>query len=474
MSWSGVSHGIVIVSLFLGSSGFEQSKPNPQSFRPVELFQEVWQLCLDYFYSPAQAPPDWRALRAKYRPMVEKTESLEESSAAINMMLDELKTSHTHLYTRADWEYYDLLDIFKAAFDEKIKEFFPDGRVTYQNIGIFTQRIHGKTFVKSVLEGGPAFKAGIMTGDEICSVDGKGYDPVKSFAGKKKVIVRIQRKADPNSVKDIKVVPERDTAGERYFSAMEASVRSIKASGFRIGYIHVWSLTREQYYLQLLKEIQSGRIKDADALILDLRDGWGGANSYYLSPFDPAVPTEVPSEDGKNKTIDFKWRKPVVFLINEGTRSGKETLAYAFKYLKLGKLVGTTTAGADVSGRAFLLKGGCLLELSVKRRQPSAAPAPSGQIPDSPQSPFLFLMQHPEAIEGKGVVPDVIVGFPIEYAQGHDPQLAAAIQVGIESAKSSNLRVNQVPGRYTEPHENLDGFAVNLVSTTSGYYVTDP
>jgi len=265
MSWSCVKGGIVIVSLFVGSSALGQS-PNadPQPFKPIELFEEAWQLCTNYFYSPTQAPPDWKALQAKYRPIVEKTGSLEEASAAINKMLDELKTSHTHLYTRADWEYYDLLDIFKGAFEDRIEDFFPGGKVTYSNIGIFAQRIREKTFVKCVLDGGPASKAGILTGDEICSVDGKEYDPVKSFIGKTRVIVRIKRKPNAHSVRDIKVVPEKNTAGERYMAAMKASIRTIVDSGFRIGYVHIWSFVGEESYLQLLKDIQSGRIKDAD------------------------------------------------------------------------------------------------------------------------------------------------------------------------------------------------------------------
>jgi carboxyl-terminal processing protease len=170
-----------------------------------------------------------------------------------------------------------------------------------------------------------------------------------------------------------------------------------------------------------------------------LRDGWGGGNPYYLSPFDPAVPTEVPSDDEKNRTIDFKWKKPVIFLVNEGTRSGKESLAYAFKHLRLGKLVGNKTAGADVGGRTFLSKGGGLLELAVKRRQPPATAEQLGQPPEFAQSPFFYLMQHPEVVEGKAVEPDITVQFPLEYAQGKDPQLKAAVQAAVEGIRSSSL-----------------------------------
>ena len=197
-----------------------------------------------------------------------------------------LKTSHTHLYTHSDWECYDLLDIFKEFFAQEIKQLFPNGKVTYPSIGIFTRKLHGKTFVKAVLDGSPASKAGVLAGDEIRSVDGDEYDAVRSFAAKRTVIARIQRKPDPGSVKQITVVPEQQTPGERYLDAMRASARVIRNSDCSVGYIHVWSFAGEHYYLGLLAQIQNGNLKDADALILDLRDGWGGANPYYLSPFD--------------------------------------------------------------------------------------------------------------------------------------------------------------------------------------------
>ncbi len=77
------------------------------------------------------------------------------------MMLSELNTSHTFLYTRADWQYYDLLDLFKDVFAQEIKFLFPNGKVTNPNIGVFCKEIRGKAFVKAVLDGSSAFKAKI-------------------------------------------------------------------------------------------------------------------------------------------------------------------------------------------------------------------------------------------------------------------------------------------------------------------------
>jgi len=37
--------------------------------------------------------------------------------------------------------------------------------------------------------------------------------------------------------------------------------------------------------------------------------------------------------DGTRTTLDYQWRKPVVMLVN-GTRSGKEILAYGLSSIK--------------------------------------------------------------------------------------------------------------------------------------------
>jgi carboxyl-terminal processing protease len=49
---------------------------------------------------------------------------------------------------------------------------------------------------------------------------------------------------------------------------------------------------------------------------------------------------------GAREFDDVKWRKPVAMLVNGGTRSGKEVLAYGFKKYHLGEVIGTHTEGA--------------------------------------------------------------------------------------------------------------------------------
>jgi carboxyl-terminal processing protease len=169
----------------------------------------------------------------------------------------------------------------------------------------------------------------------------------------------------------------------------------------------VWSYARYAYQELLEDLLTTGKLKNADALIWDLRDGWGGAEPRYLDIFNHRSPTMTLTErSGEHDVVNGKWRKPVVLMINEGTRSGKEVLAHGFKKYGIGTIVGARSAGALLAGRAYLLSNGGLLVLAV------ADVSVDG-----------------ERLEGRGVTPDVTVPFDIRYAEGNDPQLARALSL---------------------------------------------
>jgi hypothetical protein len=70
---------------------------------------------------------------------------------------------------------------------------------------------------------------------------------------------------------------------------------------------------------------------------------------------------QVKDRNGEIAFENVKWRKPVAMLINGGTRSGKEVLAYGFKKYRLGEIIGTRTEGAVLAATAFLIGDGLLL-----------------------------------------------------------------------------------------------------------------
>src|SRR5690606_8277604 len=125
-----------------------------------------------------------------------------------------------------------------------------------------------------------------------------------------------------------------------------------------------------------------------DAMIVDLRDGWGGQPFDYFALFD------------RNAALTL-FTGPVAVLINDGTRSAKEVVAYDFKKAKRGILVGQETHGAVMPSRGFAVGKDGLLVLAV------------GKMPQKEYA----------AIEGDGVDPDIPVEHDVRYSQGVDPQL---------------------------------------------------
>lgn len=375
----------------------------------ASTLNQVWQEVNNNFFDPKFNGINWNTKKEEYKNQVASTQSIEEASVVINQMLSELNTSHTRFYSKLEPAYYQLLGIFNdRGFSKQIKKVFPDGKIDYPGIGIFSKDINKKTFITGILDNSPAAKAGLKVGDEILAVDGKPYQPIQSFVEKvgQEVKLSIQRAPDGKSL-ELSVIPRELDPNTLFVTAMKDSVKIIERSNKKIGYVHIWSYAGNKYQELLVNEITYGKLKDADALILDLRDGWGGADANYLNIFTEKVPvvTKI-SRDGTKQNQDAQWRKPVVMLVNQGSRSGKEILAYGFKKYKLGTLIGTKTAGAVVGGSPFLLSDGNLLYLAV-----------------------VDVLVDSERLEGKGVVPDIEVPFVLEYAQGKDPQLEKSVEV---------------------------------------------
>ena len=372
------------------------------------VFEEAWRTVYEHFYDPTFHGVDWMAVGEKYRPLAAAAGSEAERAAAINGMLSELGASHTRYYTASDPAYYQLLDIFSGTLRGPLRRLFPDGQVSYPGIGIFTKSLDGKTFISGVLAGLAASKAGLLVGDEIIAADGAPFHPITSFAPKvgQEVTLTIRRRRDVPT-EDVTVLPEQIQPNKAFLKAMEESVRIIDSNGVKIGYIHVWSYAGAQYQQLLERELASGRLKEADALVWDLRDGWGGAEAEYLHPFTGRTPmTTLVNRDGHTSLANVSWRKPVAMLVNDGTRSGKEILAHGFKEYGIGEVIGSRTAGAVLAGRAYLLSDSSLVLVAV-----------------------ADVLVDGRRLEGVGVTPTIPVPFPLAYAQGKDPQVDRAVEV---------------------------------------------
>jgi carboxyl-terminal processing protease len=382
----------------------------------TKVFEQVWQTVNQNFYDPKFNGIDWRAMRQKYAAPAEQSQSPQAFADVINQMLAELRASHTRFYTPAETEYYQLAGIFRQGILRSLRPFLPSGKLEYTGIGIYTRNLDGNTFIRAILDGSPAQQAGLKLGDRILTVEGKPFQPVQSFAGKagQLVQIQIQRTANASPV-EIAVTPRVFDPATMFLDAMKASVEVIERNDLKIGYIHVWSYADPIYQQQLERELSGDRLSIVDGLIWDLRDGWGGASPTYLNPFAaPAPELTFIDRDGDRSSTSLPWRKPVVMLVNQGSRSGKEILAYAFRKYRVGKIVGSKTAGAVLAGRAFIMQDGSLLYLAV-----------------------ADVLIDGKRLEGEGIAPDIPVPFPIEYVQGSDSQKQQAIQTMLQTLQSA-------------------------------------
>jgi carboxyl-terminal processing protease len=391
-------------------SAAEPKAETNSSYVPAEgvsTFESVWLTVRDRFFDPRHNGLDWLAVRERYLPDIERATSQSSLARVINTMLSELQASHTRFYTPEEPEYYQLADIFVGALRRRgLQRAFPDGHVSYPGIGIISSvEATGRDTIIGVIDGTPAQQAGLHAGDQIVAADGTAFEPIGSFRGKvgKTVVLKVHR---GDQVLPISVVPVELEPTKMFLRGLELSARIIESNGRHIGYVHVWSYAGSIYQRALESLLSEGALKDADALIWDLRDGWGGAQPEYLDLFNARAPTmQLTDRSGASELVNVKWRKPVAMLINGATRSGKEVLAHGFKKYRLGELIGTRTEGAVLAATAFLIGNGLLL-LAVEDVRVDG-----------------------ERLEGVGVTPTIEVQAGTLSAVSDDPQLSRAVAV---------------------------------------------
>jgi len=343
--------------------------------------------------------PRAKTWSAAHRGYAEHITDAEIFAQRTSLVLEGLHSSHTGYYRPTELNYVGLMSIFESMLK-------PAG-VWYDSIGVdLAQRQEGY-FVRAVFAGSPAANAGLRRGDLLLSADGKRFAPITSFQNRQDQPVTLQVQRQPHSPPfTVTVTPRHVKPQDEWLEAQKAGTRIIMRSNRRIGYIPIFSGAGEQYQ-EAVQDAIAEPLHEADALILDFRNGFGGLNPDFVSLFDPAVPVlTLRDRTGKSIVLDRHWRKPLYVLINNGSHSGKEVVAFALQKHHRAILVGEKTGGAVLGGRPFLLSDGSLLYLAVT----------NGEVDG-------------QRLEGNGVKPDREVADVLPFAQGEDRQLEAALQM---------------------------------------------
>lgn len=268
---------------------------------------------------------------------------------AINPFLDSLGISHTHLYDEHELEYYMLRSMFTTGDIDQ---------PTVVHIGAQTSSHDDGLLIEAVLHGSPAHEANIKRGDILTRVNGEKPLKDSAFFSYEGAPVDVVRQTGANET--VTVVPVKQSMHTAFSEATRESVQTIERDGLSFGYIHLWSGTHQQF-LDTLQNAVFVTFANVDGIILDLRDGYGGAWWPYLDPFFADTTeyfvAEMIDRDGtstemkpESKAHRDYYTGPLAVLTNNGVRSGKEALAYQFKKSGRATLVGTKTAGAFVGG----------------------------------------------------------------------------------------------------------------------------
>lgn len=392
------------IFIFFSTSVLAEDTYVPVS--PMQIFENFWQEAKSKIYTIEREKEFFT--EEKYQILKKKVKNINniyELTPVINNFLKSLKISHTQFYDNHTIDFY----IFRSMF---LTRDITLPKVNH--IGSQYAIIDNHYVVREVLDGYPASIAGIRRGDILLEANGKPFHPYNSFnPNGKNIRLRLLRN---QNILSLNIDAVNENPNNSFYKATLHSKRIYDLKGKKIGYIHLWSGTHKNI-LSMFTKIISSEFHNKDGIILDLRGGFGGAWYDYLDPFFPDRKNffEYTLIDRKGKSVlhkpDLKtnpsyFSGPMVVLINEGVRSGKEALAYQFKKTNRATLIGTKTEGAFSAGR--------------------------GIFNNEKQPYFLYLataelLLDGRKIEGFGIYPTFQIPYPLNRSSANDPQLDAAL-----------------------------------------------
>lgn len=310
--------------------------------------------------------------------------------------------------------------------EKEFSDFKEKSQGNYMGIGIQVANKDGKIVVVSPIEGGPAEKAGIQTGDVILEVNGEKVSENELD----KAVSLMKGKTKEN----IKLTLYREGRGEFNVDVMRDVVKTVNVKSEMlndgIGYIEVLAFdegTAKDFETQLKKLEDEGM----RGLILDLRGNPGGFMKECVDlvsnfvPKDKVIVSTVDKYGNKEESVSkggIAQGMPLVVLIDGGTASASEIVAGAVRDYKLGTLVGETSFGKGivqvVLDKVGKEKDGTALKVTISKYY-----TPNG-----------------ENIHKKGIGPDITVEYPKDlkekkYSRSTDPQFKKALEIIKEKIK---------------------------------------
>ena len=329
------------------------------------------------------------ALVEQYRPKAAAASSIRDQRQVVHELLSHIPASHLQILS-AEAHRAMMADLTLVA---------------YPSFGFQAIGSGANIYAAMILEGGPAARAGLLLGDRLVTIDGTPVEESKRLdwrtddayigderdpsvrqliaAAGDRVALRVERRQ--GEFVNLTIAAEEYTA----FDAAENSVRLIRSGGASVGYLHFWYV-HVGGVPDLIKRSVEGRLKDVDALVIDLRGRGGSA-------------TEVTRITTFIEEYIKKTKKPVIALVDRQSRSAKDVLTYEFKQRGV-RIVGEASAGAVIPATFADVGYGSVLMF-----------------------PTFRLPKYTDILELKPTLPDVLIERAGIFAAGQDPILDGGV-----------------------------------------------
>lgn len=281
---------------------------------------------------------------------------------------------------------------------EEFTEMQSDTRGQFGGLGIEISKRDGALTVISPIEGTPAYKAGIKSGDMIVTIEKQPtekmsvIDAVKLMRGKPGDLVNIQvRRENVDRLIDFSI---------RRAIINVASVTSKEVEGFPVIKMKQFLERSGDDMRKALKKFSAE--KPIKGLVLDLRNNPGGLLQQAVEVSDAFLKDGlIVSTRGRDPgQVDNKYAAgpgtepdyPIVVLINGGSASASEIVAGALQDHKRAHILGTQSFGKGSVQNVIQLKDGGGIKLTVA----------------------LYYTPSNRTIQGLGITPDEVVQQPDE------------------------------------------------------------
>ncbi|GAB2509829.1 S41 family peptidase [Lysobacter humi (ex Lee et al. 2017)] len=292
------------------------------------------------------------------------------------------------------------LDPHSMYFERSAAEDFDEGaRGAYEGIGVELQRQEDGTLkVIAPIDGTPAARAGLKSGDRIVAIDGKPFRadegdtsaPLRGPAGSK-IVLTILREG---RARPFDVTVERETIR---IASVRARMLEPGYGYARISAFQTDTAADFEREVARLKGEAGGRLK---GLVIDLRSNPGGLLTSAVQIADDLLERGgIVSTRGRLPITDAQFNAtpgdrldgaPVIVLVDAGSASASEVLAGALKDNGRARIVGSRTFGKGSVQTVLPLDNGDSVKLTTARYF-----TPSGK-----------------SIQALGIVPDVAFAAP--------------------------------------------------------------